>query len=146
MLGAVIKQLVKHDVWTTGDIVPSMNTEIPRSDVHGSSLAKEIIQTSIGFSMTDVSKLTDTVHERILLSIVKEIVDDAVPQVMPKGATLSSRTNVAFLNGLFRVIYKMLYDDHALLFKTRHMTKDCMSPSASIGGGGTRGTDLAGVS
>ena len=74
LLGAVIKQLAKHTVWLTGDIVPPRNTEIPGSTVHKvmESLAKEIDRTafkeklqdtkaSIDFSMTDVSKLTDTV-------------------------------------------------------------------------------------
>ena len=91
VLGAVIKQLAKHTVWMTGDIVPSRNTEIPGSDVYEvtENFAKEIVQTSIDFSMTDVSKLTDRVQEGIQQSIVEEIVDDLVAQVMASCAERS---------------------------------------------------------
>ena len=82
MLGAVIKQLEKQNVWMNGDIIPSRNAEIPGNEIRGitESLEKEIVQTSIDFNMTDVSKLTDTVQERIQQSTVEEIVDDPVPQ------------------------------------------------------------------
>ena len=105
MLGAVIKQLAKHKVLLTVDIIPPTNTETPASTVHEimECLAKEVGKTEfkeklqdtkarIYFSMTDVSKFTDTVQERTQQGTIEEIVDVPVPQVMAscaEGVTLS---------------------------------------------------------
>ena len=50
-------------------------------------------------------------------------------------------SHVALSDGLFNFGSKMLYDDHAHLFKTRPMAEYCISPCVTIGGGGIRGDD-----